>query len=104
VATFADLAQVRHHRPVVVLDVRRAEEYAESWIDGALNIPIHELPKRVSEVPDGEVWVHCGSGYRASIAASFLAAAGRTLVAVDDEFDNAKAAGLPVLEASGGTA
>ncbi|HEX6515658.1 MAG TPA: rhodanese-like domain-containing protein [Nocardioidaceae bacterium] len=104
VATFADLAQVRHHRSVVVLDVRRAEEYAESWIDGALNIPIHELPKRVSEVPDGEVWVHCGSGYRASIAASFLAAAGRTLVAVDDEFDNAKAAGLPVLEASGGTA
>ena len=33
------------------------------------------------EVPDGEVWVHCAAGYRASIAASLLAAAGRTVVA-----------------------
>ena len=28
-ATFADLAQVRHHRRVTVLDVRRTDEYAE---------------------------------------------------------------------------
>ncbi len=36
------------------------------------------------------------AGYRASIAASLLAAAGRQLVAIDDTFDNARAAGLPV--------
>ena len=30
-------------------------------------------------MPVGEIWVHCGAGYRASIAASFLAAAGRRL-------------------------
>ena len=30
-----------------------------------------------------------GSGYRASIAASFLDAAGRAVVAVDDEFQRA---------------
>jgi len=42
------------------------------------------------------VWVHCEAGYRASIAASFLDAAGRTVVAVDDEFDRAARAGLPV--------
>ncbi len=99
VATFADLAQVRHHRPVVVLDVRRADEFAESAIEGAVNIPIHELPRRLDEVPDGEVWVHCAGGYRASVAASFLAAAGRTLVAVDDAFDNARDAGLPLVAA-----
>ena len=93
-ATFADLAQVRHHRPVVVLDVRRADEYEKAWIDGAVNVPIHELPRRLADVPEGEVWVHCAGGYRASIAASFLAAAGRTLVAVDDTFDNAEPAGL----------
>jgi len=95
-ATFADLAQVRHHRPVTVLDVRRTDESGASRIPGSVNIPLHELPRRMAEVPAGEIWVHCAAGYRASIAASFLAAAGRDLVAVDDAFGNARQAGLPV--------
>ncbi|HEX6872941.1 MAG TPA: MBL fold metallo-hydrolase [Micromonosporaceae bacterium] len=97
-ATFADLAQVRHHRPVTVLDVRRNLEWAESHIDGARHIPLHELLRRVEDVPDGEVWVHCAAGYRASIAGSILAAAGRRVVTVDDEFDRARATGLPMVE------
>jgi glyoxylase-like metal-dependent hydrolase (beta-lactamase superfamily II)/rhodanese-related sulfurtransferase len=96
-ATFAELAQVRHHRPVVVLDNRRDLEWAEAHIDCAVHIPLHDLPGRVDEVPDGEIWVHCAAGYRASIAASVLAAAGRRVVAVDDEFDHAAPAGLPVV-------
>ena len=95
-ATFADLAQVRHHRAVTVLDVRRTDESGASRIRGAVNIPLHELPRRLHEVPGGEVWVHCAAGYRVSIAASFLAAAGRQLVAIDDEFGNAREAGLPI--------
>ena len=97
-AAFADLAQVRHHRPVIVLDVRGNDEYAASHIDGAVNIPIHELPQRLGDVPDGEVWVHCAGGYRASVAASFLARAGRRLVAIDDAFDNALGAGLLITD------
>ncbi|GAA2140752.1 MBL fold metallo-hydrolase [Nocardioides koreensis] len=93
-ATFADLAQVRHHREVVVLDVRREEEHDAARIDGAVNVPLHELTRRVGEVPAGEVWVHCAGGYRASVAASVLDAAGRTLVAIDDSFDNAETVGL----------
>jgi len=65
-------------------------------IPGSVNIPLHELRRRMVEVPAGEIWVHCAAGYRASIAASFLAAAGRDLVAVDDAFGNARQAGLPV--------
>jgi hydroxyacylglutathione hydrolase len=95
-ATFADLAQVRHHRAVTVLDVRRTDEFGASRIQGAVNIPVHELPSRMDDVPAGEVWVHCAAGYRASIAASFLATAGRHLVAIDDDFGNARQAGLPV--------
>ena len=95
-ATFADLARVRHHRAVTVLDVRRTDEFGASRIKGAMNIPIHELPRRMGEVPAGEVWVHCAAGYRASIAVSFLAAAGRQFVAIDDTFDNARATGLPI--------
>jgi rhodanese-related sulfurtransferase len=45
--------------------------------------------------PD-EVWVHCGAGYRSIVAASILAARGRRVVAVNDDFSNAAAAGLPV--------
>ena len=98
-ATFADLDQVRHHRDVVILDVRRTAEFTTARIEGALNIPLHELPKRVNEVPDAEVWVHCAGGYRASVAASFLSAANRQLVAIDDTFDNAKASGLHLITA-----
>jgi rhodanese-related sulfurtransferase len=98
-ATFADLAQVRHHRDVVVLDVRRAEEHRAARIEGAVGIPIHELPRRLAEVPPGEVWIHCAAGYRASIAASLLHATGRTLVAVDDQFENAAKAGLHLVGA-----
>ena len=93
-ATFQDLAQVRHHREVVILDVRRADEHDKARIAGAVNIPIHELPQRLADVPAGEVWVHCAGGYRASVAASFLSAAGMRLVAVDDSFDNAERVGL----------
>lgn len=92
--TFADLEQVRRHRPVVVLDVRRADEHADTHIEGAVNIPIHELPRRIADVPEGELWVHCASGYRAAVAASFLDAAGRRLVAIDDTFENAEKVGL----------
>ena len=92
--SFADLAQVRHHRAVTILDVRRADEHDAARIEGAVNIPLHELPKRLTDVPTGEVWVHCAGGYRASVAASFLAAAGLPLVAIDDSFANAEEVGL----------
>lgn len=96
-ADFADLAQVRHHRPVAILDVRRRKEYDEQHIDGALSIPLHELLGRLDDVPAGEVWVHCAGGYRASIAASVLAAHDVPVVAVDDSFDDgAASSGLPI--------
>jgi len=95
-ATFADLAHVRHHRDVTVLDVRRDEERAEGAIVGSVHVPLHELWDHVDEIPPREVWVHCAGGYRASIAASLLDAAGWSVVAVDDDF--ALAGELPTLE------
>ncbi|RSN24222.1 MBL fold metallo-hydrolase [Streptomyces sp. WAC 05977] len=93
-ADFGELAMVCHHRPVTILDVRRNLEWARNHIDGAVHIPLHDLLGRLGEVPAGEVWVHCQAGYRASIAASVLAAAGHRVVAVDDEFDRAALVGL----------
>jgi glyoxylase-like metal-dependent hydrolase (beta-lactamase superfamily II)/rhodanese-related sulfurtransferase len=92
--TFADLARAREQRDIVVLDVRRNLEWNDLRVVNAVHIPLHELLARVDEVPDGQVWVHCRSGYRASLAASILAARGRDVVAVDDEFTNAADAGV----------
>ena len=101
-ATFADLAQVRHHRPVTVLDVRRTNEWLEEHIEGAVGIPLHSLLQRVDEVPSGEVWVHCAGGYRASIASSLLAARGHQVVHVDDTFaERVAASGLPIVAGAG---
>jgi glyoxylase-like metal-dependent hydrolase (beta-lactamase superfamily II)/rhodanese-related sulfurtransferase len=93
-ATFADLVQVRHHRPIVLLDVRRNLEHKQTHMPGAIHIPLHDLPQRLDEVPDGEVWVHCAAGYRASIAASLLHAPGRRVVQIDDDFAHAVEQGL----------
>jgi rhodanese-related sulfurtransferase len=38
--------------------------------------------------------VHCHAGYRASVAASLLDAAGRNVVLIDDEFAVAQEIGL----------
>lgn len=89
VVDFGDLAQVLRSDGLTVLDVRQRNEYREGHIPGAVNIPLHELLGRRDDVPSGHVWVHCGSGYRAAVAASIIEGPGRTVVLIDDEFDNA---------------
>ncbi|WP_341718074.1 MBL fold metallo-hydrolase [Micromonospora sp. FIMYZ51] len=80
--------------PQVVLDVRLTNEWRAGHLAGAVHIPLPELPGRLADVPAGPVWVHCGSGYRASVAASLLANAGREVVLIDDSFGRAEAAGV----------
>ena len=96
VVKFADLAQAFDNEAdaPAILDVRQHREYAEGHIGGALNVPLHELSTRLDEVPRGEVWVHCASGYRSSIAASILDQPGRTVVLIDDMFEQAKKLGM----------
>ena len=75
----------------------RRLEWEAGHIEGAAHIPLHELPHRLDAVPPGEVWVHCRTGYRSTVAASLLAARGRNVISIDDEIGNALAAGLPVV-------
>ncbi|MDV3130712.1 MBL fold metallo-hydrolase [Mycobacterium sp. 29Ha] len=90
VASFADLAEVVESADLTILDVRQQPEFESGHIPGAVNIPLHKLIERMSDVPEGEVWVHCASGYRSSIAASLIDRPGRTVVLVDDEYENAE--------------
>ena len=94
VRDFAGLAEVMERGPVQVLDARRNDERANGFVRGSQHIPLHELADRLDEVPQGEVWVYCGSGYRASIAASVLDRPGRSVVLINDSYDAANAVGL----------
>lgn len=58
---------------LTVLDVRTESEWNGGHIDGAIHIHGGELQEHFGKVPrDKPAAVVCGSGYRASIAASFL--------------------------------
>lgn len=64
-------------RDMTVLDVRSEGEWNAGHIDGAVLIHGGLLPQRFEDVPRGRpIAVICGSGYRASIAASLLQRAG----------------------------
>ncbi len=100
-ATFADLSSDRSDRDLVVLDVRRHDEWRDGHLDGAVHVPLDELEDRIDEVPRGvPVWVHCASGFRASIAASLLDRAGREVVAIHDDWEHAADHRLPIQKAS----
>jgi hydroxyacylglutathione hydrolase len=81
------------HRDVL-LDVRRDDERATGSIHGSTHVPLHVLLSRLRELPEGRLWVHCATGFRASIAASLLDRAGRDVVLIDDEYATAVASGL----------
>jgi rhodanese-related sulfurtransferase len=46
--------------------------------------------KRLDDLPESNWWVHCASGFRATIAASLLDRAGHRVVLVDDSFASAR--------------
>jgi glyoxylase-like metal-dependent hydrolase (beta-lactamase superfamily II)/rhodanese-related sulfurtransferase len=96
VCDFPALAAAWGRDGQIVLDVRRLDEWHAGHLAGAVHIPFWELEQRAGEVPPGEVWVHCASGFRAAIGASLLDRAGRQVVHVDDDWDRAEQAGLPV--------
>ena len=83
--------------PPVVIDVRTDAERAAGFVPGSLHLPLSQWPRRMAEVPEGRpVAVYCAGGYRSSIAASLLRAAGRRDVAdVIGGFSAWREEGLP---------
>jgi glyoxylase-like metal-dependent hydrolase (beta-lactamase superfamily II)/rhodanese-related sulfurtransferase len=91
VATFEDLVEVLADNTVAVLDVRQPHEFDGGHVRDAVNVALHELPDRLGELPENrELWIHCASGYRASIAAALLDRHDRRVVLIDDNYDNAE--------------
>lgn len=94
--TFDDLKKLFDaNKKPFVLDVRLPIDWDDSHVEGSLNIALHELMSSMDRLPkDQPIWVHCASGYRASIAASLIDRYERTPILIDDTFERAGELGL----------
>jgi hydroxyacylglutathione hydrolase len=83
----------------VVIDTRQVLEWEAGHVKGATFMPFYEVLDRLGELPrDVDVYVYCGSGYRAAAVASVMQSAGfDNIVHVDDNFGNAAVAGLEIV-------
>ena len=62
-----------------IIDVREPAEFEEGHVEGAVNIPLGDIMKRLDEIPkDDEVVVYCRSGGRAGVAVQGLGSMGYT--------------------------
>ena len=85
---------------VVVLDVRPPEEYSAGHLPGAVNIPIHQLAKRVKELPKrAEVIAYCRGPYclMSYDAVAILRKKGIKARRLEAGLPEWRAAGLPVV-------
>lgn len=64
-------------RPLVLLDVRAPEEWSFGVIDGAVKVPLQELPQRLDELDrHADIVAYCHLGVRSLYAAQWLREAG----------------------------
>ena len=84
----------------IVVETRQILEWESGHVKDARFIPFYEVLDRMDELPrDVNVFIYCGSGYRASAVASLLQHHGfDNVVLVDDDFTNASKAGLEIVE------
>jgi hydroxyacylglutathione hydrolase len=81
---FEQFNEARARETEVIVDVRTATEFASGHIEGALSFPYTRLKTRLEDLPTGKrLHVHCGSGTRAALAASYLQGQGHEVLHVD---------------------
>jgi rhodanese-related sulfurtransferase len=84
---------------LVVLDVRPAAEHAAGHLPGAVSIPVHELRRRLAELPrDREIVAYCRGPYCAFAheAVAVLREEGFSARRLEDGLPEWRAAGLAV--------
>ncbi len=69
------------HGEAILVAVRTPGEREQKHVAGSISLPLNHLVERSAELPrDRPLLVHCGGGYRSSIAASLLQRLGFTEV------------------------
>jgi rhodanese-related sulfurtransferase len=84
-----------------VLDVREPNEWVAGHADGAVHIPMNQVPARLGELPDREIVVICKSGGRSAQVTQFLLAQGRRAVNLAGGTTAWHAAGRPMVSETG---
>lgn len=86
-----------------VLDVREDYEWEAGHIEGAVHIPVDQLPERVDELdPDADVYVICRSGGRSARMTQWLVAHGYSALNVTGGMGAWLEAGKPMVSENGG--
>ena len=78
------VAKMAKGETLALVDVREPDEFADWAIPGAINIPLGDIERRMSDIPEGELIVVCAKGGRAAQAAEVLAGHGLSPVVLDD--------------------
>ena len=89
---------------LVVLDVREPVEWSHGHIEGAVHIPLMELPQRLEEVPGGQTLVVCKIGGRSAQAVGYLVQQGVDAVNLDGGLAAWERAGRALVSDDGGPA
>lgn len=86
---------------LAVLDVREPIEWEHGHIEGAVHVPLMELPERRAEIPDGPVVVVCKVGGRSKQATHYLVQQGIDAVNLDGGMIDWAAAGRAMRSENG---
>jgi rhodanese-related sulfurtransferase len=87
---------------LAVIDVREPVEWHHGHIEGALHIPLGELPSRLDELPQQQTLVVCKVGARSARAVGWLVQQGRDAVNLDGGMLEWEAAGRAMVSETGG--
>ena len=68
----SDYKTLMENNDYVILDVRTKDEYDESHVIDAINIPFDEIDETIEIDKDKLIFVYCKSGNRSSIAYNTL--------------------------------
>ncbi len=86
----------------VILDVREDYEWVAGHADGALHIPLDQLPERLEELdPDEDLYVICRTGGRSFRAAQWLVGQGYSAINVAGGMDQWLESGKPLVSDNG---
>jgi hydroxyacylglutathione hydrolase len=98
--TVRELERRRHDQDLTILDVRADEEWEAGRVPGAIHQYVPHLEENIADIPSGKpVAVYCGSGYRATIAASILKKHGfEDVINIPGSWKAWNAADLPIEE------
>ncbi|MCW2782212.1 MAG: Rhodanese domain protein [Marmoricola sp.] len=85
-----------------VVDVREPVEWQHGHIDGALHIPLQQLPDRLADLPsEGQYLFVCKVGGRSAQAVAWLVEQGADAVNLDGGMLDWAAAGRPMVSDAG---